>query len=476
MHKEKKIGIFNLLMPKRKLISESNLGIDIGAYHYSIEKQSKPIPDLVNTYTCVSYSWGNTREPNPLQQGYDMSGRAMTVLETAIRVLGNYKESSNKVKSSPAIWIDTFCVSPNEREKETCLRSMGAIYGNASKVLVVLLPSLSAVLKQVRENDKIDIETLPLFEQDDWAMRVWTYQEIVNSKALYFIAEGEHEMPVKGHDFFDAIAKSRDDFAIEKGYDLYDLRSKLPRLMSLESTLLDWRMGGYLGRSTYQVILSIECRKASQASDMVHAMIGAITSNLDSSKDILSLSLEESFMQACEDKNDFSFIYTTTRRSKIKGKFWRPVAEKLQVVFPYIDCTGEGQPGKIFPTHLQLDNVCKMSIGTAPEKKIASLIKFIGNVSVPRKNWTYFILELLRKRGFKGCGDFIQLEHGYFFSQEPIPDSKDIHVIVTKGVKYVFGAPGLLVKGNDTDIYRYCGVGFFFGHISKSNTVSINLS
>jgi hypothetical protein len=474
--KEEELGIFNLFTRQANLTSKSELDLDIGGRRWTILKQSKSIVDLADTYTCISYSWGTARKPNPLQLGREMSSRTIPVLETAIRVLENHDNSSNNTKSSPIIWIDTFCVSRYERDRKICLKNMGSIYANASKVLVVLSPSSADVLRQVRENDKINEKALHLLDKDDWAIRAWTYQEVVNSKLIYFISEGEQESPIKGHILFDAVSKCRGDFSEKKRYDIFDMLSLFPRLMSFESVLLDWKMGEYLKRSAYQVISSIGLRKAKQTSDLVQAMIGAITIDPFIDDGTHSLSQEEYFIQVCEEKNDFSFIYTTTKRSKIIGKAWRPNTEKLEVVFNDIHCNGEGQPGKLYPTYLQLDNVLKMSIGNAPEEKLKNLMKYIGYGNVSRNNRRNLILAWLKKGGFNGCGECIELEQGLFFSQEPIPDTDDLYAIISTGVKFaVIGSPGLLVKGTDTDVYHYCGPGVFFGNLKNQNTVSINV-
>jgi hypothetical protein len=66
---------------------------------------------------------------------------------------------------------------------------MGAIYAAASGVLAVLSPSASILLDKVRRDEAVGPAELRLLEADDWVIRAWTYQEMVNSKIISFVAE-----------------------------------------------------------------------------------------------------------------------------------------------------------------------------------------------------------------------------------------------------------------------------------------------
>lgn len=477
MHTENKLGVFNLLFPKKTETSESVMTMEIEDLHFTLERQSIPISDKKDSYICISYSWNSERVPHPFHKGYDMSGRTLPVLKTAIRALKKHKDSLLKTESDPSIWIDSFCIPSSGIEREPCLRSIGTIYGNALYVLVVLSPSSSTILKEVREKDKIETETIHLLEQDDWAMRAWTYQEIVNSRTTYFIAEGEFEAPVRGDYFFDAFVKAKDKLREKEGYDFVKMNAVYPALGNFESVILDWRMGGYQERSAYQVMSSIEVRKAAHPNDLIYAMIGAIKDKPSDNKNILPTSPEEYFIHVCESKKDFSFIYTTGERSTLKGQCWRPVAGQLQVVLPRISCTGEGQPGVLYPTHLQLDDVCVCAPEKTLKEKVEGWVKFynIGDGIAPVNKWPHLIVAWLKRSGFTGCGQCIELETGYFFPLKPILNPKDMYVIITTGVTFPFGAPAIIVEGNDTDVYSYSGVGVFFGRLSSKNKSSINV-
>jgi hypothetical protein len=68
---------------------------------------------------------------------------------------------------------------------------MGAVYAVARDVLVVLSPSAYDLLNKVRQGEVVGTEELLRLEEDDWIGRAWTYQEMVNSKAVTFVAEGK---------------------------------------------------------------------------------------------------------------------------------------------------------------------------------------------------------------------------------------------------------------------------------------------
>jgi hypothetical protein len=61
---------------------------------------------------------------------------------------------------------------------------MGAIYAAAREVLVVLSPSASDLLDNVRRGAGVGTEELLQLEKDDWIGRAWTYQEMVNSTTV----------------------------------------------------------------------------------------------------------------------------------------------------------------------------------------------------------------------------------------------------------------------------------------------------
>lgn len=418
-------------------------------------------------YTCVSFAWGEARIPNPLAPAFHMSARALPVLDTAIKAMGHITESGAPL----ALWMDTFCI-PNDAElKQLYLGRMGNIYAQAAQVLVVLSPNLQPLLQAIRNETAIPNEWLLLLNSDAWVTRGWTYQEIVNSGQLYLVAEGDEGAPIKGHVFFDAIAKA---IHSQVGYDAYTQQEQLPGLTAFEAVVLDWRIAEYTERSAYQVMTNMCYRKAEQPDGLIYGMIGCISGN-HPAIGAAGVAPAEQFMQTCEAKGDYSFIYSTAARSTDAYKTWRPADGTFRPVLPWLYCFGEGQVGKLLPDGLELQKMCLFAphtIATDVEENTVQIMRYNGEGPVGKP--LDHMLSCMRKIGFTGCGQAIELEKGYFFPQEQIDDLSDIQVLIATGIHWTFGAPGLLVKPLGNSTYQYQGVGVFAGQSGKGEeTVGI---
>jgi hypothetical protein len=78
------------------------------------------------------------------------------------------------------------------------------------------------------------------------------------------------------------------------------------------------------------------------------------------------------------------------------------------------------------------------------------------------------ILEVLRQAGFGGCGEHLELEGGYFFPQRESRTLDEAVPVVAAGVRWVHGAPGLLVSANAAGVHRCCDVGVFVGPVPRT--------
>ena len=222
------------------------------------------------------------------------------------------------------------------------MQNMGAIYGNASQVVVVLSKSSSVLLEQFHRSRRIDTATLLVLENDDWITRAWTYQEIVNSKSIHFIAEEGSEASVSGEELLNGVGQAIADYKKLKGFDSFKLRTLHPRLDSLEDVIADWKIADYLERTAYQVMSAMDRRVSEREDDQFYAMVGAITATPLYDQDGRSAYPAEYFMQICESKGDYSFIYSTAPESEISGKCWRPVISPIHAIFPW-HTSGKGQ-------------------------------------------------------------------------------------------------------------------------------------
>lgn len=423
------------------------------------------VPDAAEApvYTCISYAWGRGRIANPFDPGQSISDRALAVIEATIDSL-----------QPPALWIDSLCVPAAGPARAGCLQSMGAIFGAATQVAVVLSKSCSAALEQIQASGRMDPAALSVFENDDWVTRAWTYQEIANSRAVYFISEGGGGA-VEGQQLFNSLGQAISDYKKTEGVEAFEFSRRYPKVNDLEDTLADYMISNYLQRFAFQVMTAMNRRYSERADDYFNAMIGAITATPAESAPDLQLPAVERFMRACEAKGDYSFIYCVAPRSTAPGRGWRPLAGHIPAVLSW-HTYGDGQSGELFPTHLQLNNMCRMIPG-ALDADAAELVQWwlqAGGISAPSNDIAAAVLQRLRMIGFSGCGEHLEMVSGYFFPQSPLANSISSQVVVPAGVRWVRAGPGLLVTPDDANIHRFRDVGVFVGRVPQAgNPLSV---
>lgn len=437
-------------------------------------------------YTCISYSWGSGKVDNIFEGGQLMSYRTIPAIEAAIKASqvpehwgyalictppDKQKEAeklSAALKASQALWIDALCVPPRDPALSMCLQSMGAIYSTAAQVFAVLSEPCTKLLHKAHLKEHMNADDLSILDNDEWITRAWTYQEMANSKNTYFIAQNDDSVLILAQDFLNAISASTDNYADTEGFERAELTVRFSRLESLQVMMSEHSSAEFAGRSAYQVISAMHLRSAEREDDRIYAMIGTLTDLPSGDQNDATLYPAEYFMQVCEAKGDYSFIYCVAPRSTTQGKGWRPVTDKMQPVLSGLSVSGSGLKGYTKGTHLQLDNMCRMTPSRL--NSVASSIgSFLcGNIPVA-------ILKRLWQQGFTGCGEHIVLENGYFFPQSSFTRSKDLFVAASEDVQWTNGGPALLLRSNGTDINEFCDVGVFIGRLPNGGE-SINVA
>lgn len=439
-------------------------------------------------YTCISYAWGQDTTDNLLNNGQLMSVRTIPVIEATINVSQSLENWGNNVqfsyahdpqkeeegraaalKASQVFWIDALCVPPQDPARTACLRSMGEIYSSAWQVFVVLSELCADVFHQIRSTEHLDPDALFVLESDDWITRAWAYQEMVNSRAMYFIVPGDECALVSGLDFLNAVLTTTDDYRKAHGIDSFSWSEQHPRLDSLEELIADYRIANYTTRSAYQVMSAMQRRVVERPEDHFYAMIGALATSSQDSQDDESLQPSEYFMRVCERKGDYSFIYSTAPRSEVLGRRWRPIEGRFPPVQSGFLVFGDGLAGSHELTHLRLDNMFRLFPGTISPDGLKALRLFLqSNIDGLSPNGiAVAMLELLRRRGFSGYGECVELENGFFFPQSKLVRSDDVFVAISPDVQWTNGGPALLLRSNDTDINGFCDVGAFVGRVPK---------
>lgn len=444
------------------------------------------VPDGL-TYTCISYVWGQEKTENILDRGQLMSRRTIRVVEAAIRASQSLKGWANVqfenasakarvLNATHAYWIDALCTPAESEARTATLLSMGKIYSSASQVFVVLSSASAAVLHQIRDTGGLDARALSIIENDPWITRSWTYQEIVNSMASYFIVEDDESIVVSGVDFLNAILTATDDYRSVNGIDSIGWRLQHATLDSLECLIADYKIANYAERSAYQAMTAMSTRFSERSDDHFYSMIGAITKSAPEIQIDETTTSSEYFMKTCEEKGDYSFIYNTAPRNTNLGKRWRPIEGKFPPIVVELVIFGNGQPGKVNPTHIELTRMARLAIGPiGPEGLKATKAHLamvhrnrpVGSIYSAPSDIAAAILELIRAKGFSGTGRYVEVENGLFFPQAEFEPADDAFIALSTEVYWQGGGPGMLLRANATGVDDFCDVGVFFGRIPK---------
>jgi hypothetical protein len=431
-------------------------------YPETLEKTDIP------SYICISYSWGEGRTKNIFEDGQEMSDRTIPVIESAL-----------KASRSSAIWVDALCVPSESPDREACLLRMGEIYSAAEAVYVILSKACSEVFRQIRNANQLNAEALIALESDDWVERPWTYQESAN-RSINFIAEGDDgRVAVSDIDLLNVVQDSVDGYIAARKTNIYNFALQFPRVDYLQNLIASHNIEFDLGLSAYQVLSDMYRRYSDKTMGFFSALICAFSPvpvPLNSQTEALSHSAEY-FMQVCEAKDDYSFIYCVAPRSEVPGRRWRPVADHIPPLTTHLIIHGSGQTGSLEPTHLQLNNMSRMTPGVlnGESKKAVNFFVSGSTADLQSGDLVNLTLNRLRQLGFSGCGDYLELENGYFFPQSPFVRSEEHFVAISPDVIWTNGGPSLLLLSNGTDINCFCDVGVFVGSVSMAGGEVINV-
>jgi hypothetical protein len=415
----------------------------------------------VPEYTCISYIWGSGRASHPLDLGFDISDNTLPSLSAAI---------SNNL--GVAFWIDAFCIPADRQKKHATLESMGFIYSRAKQVVVVFSRSSFAAIEQMVKSDQLDDDQLEVLNRDEWVKSVWTYQEVVNSSKLICISADLPGSTVNGSDFLNRVGYSLHLHKKRHNLSAFDINDRFPNLSALEDLVADWMISGYLERSAMQVMAAMDLRVHRKPTHRLYAMIGAVSHKLARTSTYSTVvELAELFMSACEEKNDYSFIYSAAPRDTRSGKRWRPLPCALPAILPWISY-GSGQRAYTDSSgRFWLEDMITIPVQPSSQLVLSPTLKEIivlwTDYSGPVESDEYLVEHMfraLKRVGFKGSEEYMVLEDGLFF---PLHDVLSLgSVLVATGVRWPFGAPGLLVQDTGEGMAYVPGV--FVGPITVS--------
>lgn len=423
-------------------------------------------PSDLAEYICISFVWGSGRTFNPLHPAVEMSDHTIPAVTAAIR-------NRDPDLSVSKIWIDAFCMPIEPQAKRSTLESMGFIYSRARQVVVVLSNKAFAAIEEMGQVDPAKMsssatDVLDTLENDAWMRSVWTYQEVVNSNDLIFTGNGVTGRFIRGRHFLNRFGNYLEAWKRANGCNSFGFREKYPTLDAFQDVVLDWWMAGYQGRSALQVMSQMDRRHSAEPSNIFYAMIGAITNKPAWGGSYSSLeSIAESFMELCEEKGDYSFIYTSTERNKRSG--WRPAPKILRSALPW-HCRGVAQRGEKDPEGIRLKDIVILdkstSIAEEGRVQILGMVKSSdeGQSDAALAEKTYSTLCQL---GFAGSEAYIITTHGLFFPQWSIA-SVPLLLWASTSLAWNVFVPGMavfLVEGER----RYIP-GVYAGSIPKEGT------
>ncbi|KAN0087373.1 hypothetical protein V8E54_001061 [Elaphomyces granulatus] len=422
-------------------------------------------------FTCISYTWGQGREPSPFHPEFKVSDRTLPALETFIRHRSACKR----------IWIDAFCVPLEAHERASTLEFMGYIYSKAQEVVVVLSGAAFPVIESMTASSttaiQLDEAQLSVLEKEEWVSRAWTYQEAVNARALHITCDSENAFNtiVDGSHFLNCVGYSlsrMEGSAFEK-------RDRFPRLDAFEDLIADYFISGYEERSALRVMSSMDGRVQSRPEDHFYAMMGAISAAGPSSAGASEADPCEVFMTLCERKGDYSFIYSGALREEALGRRWRPVVGASPSILPWHGW-GSSQPGQADEDVLRLDGIIELRSGQLDEEAREYITQWLANLGFPTRSISWqqlyqYSFETLRRMGFLGSSKFIDTSSGIFFPFEEVDSQHLSSVLVTTKLRWVFGAPGLACYERKGGHGTYYTPGVFIGTVDSTAAHSVRL-
>nr|POF17813.1 hypothetical protein CFP56_13225 [Quercus suber] len=394
--------------------------------------------EIAIDFICVSYIWGPDRTSNPLTIGpKNISTNTIPALLAAMQAT-----------DVTAFWIDAFCIPTTQPSRAATLESMGYIYSLATQVRAVLSESSFHAVEQLSTTDRLSDEAMATLDADQWIQSVWTYQEVVNCRQLAFVCTVALGSVVEGSHFLNGIGYSVSQYMKRNSIDDHIFRKRFPSLDAFQDLIADWMLAGVQERAALVVMSNMDRRTWTEEQNYFYSMIGAISTAARRRSDIRERHLAETFMEVCERKGDFSFIYSAASRSTGSSQPWKPRVGLLPSVLS-THCYGELQPGHFDESgSLWLEQV--QVYRTAPlsqEAKdyISRWLQRNDLAKADEQKIAQAVYQALTGMDFKGNETAIPSTNGLFFPQISLSTIRtiDVKVTVSSTVRFTFGAPGI---------------------------------
>jgi hypothetical protein len=371
---------------------------------------------------------------------------------------------------------------------------MGFIYSAAISVIIVLQQSMWEIIESVSSKVSprpLSYEEMQTLEHDNWISRVWTYQELVNSRDAFFttLAPGVQGHAILAQRFFNCVG-FLGQWKRTSGKGQSAFLEEFHNLNTLEDTLADKEMGDYLDRSALRVLSNMALRKfdPQYPQNRLLACLGALTQDASWGPPSTTLAeLSEKLMSICESNGDYSFIYTSDIRSHTPGMRWRPSPFQPQSnepmhLIPVSNWHSCGtQNGHRDVRGFWLDNMVLLKSAEKIDGEAEKCLeRFVYGFEDPQRPGTItggtfrrkdgedeelsqVMLRFLRMIGFKGDREPQVCETGLFFSQFILNGRDSIEMYAASGIRWMFGSPGL-ARWKEGGEIMYCA-GVFTGTV-----------
>jgi hypothetical protein len=380
---------------------------------------------------------------------------------------------------------------------------MGFIYNAATSVVIVLQRPVWGVIEAASMEESpiaLTQQQMEVLERDTWISRVWTYQELMNGREEIFTTTN---LGVEGHfvpaeNFFDCIGFSLARWKAENKKTASDVLDVFPNLNTLEDTLVDTKMAQYLEWSALSVLSHMSWRNFDSKYPQNRLLAGLGVLTKDVSWGPPSTTVEEiagQLMSICEERNDYSFIFTADRRDETPGFRWRPDPKKGNTsvprpvhLIPILSWTsygipfGDTQKGRHDENGFWLQGMIHLKpssqLSDDAREFLETWLYGIKEREQPQIRRTNFfrredyedtkvdevMLKAIQRLGFTGCPEAQVCNTGLFFSQMALRGLHSVELFAAWSVQWVFGSPGL-ARWLEAGEMRYCA-GVFAG-ISK---------
>src|SRR6187402_614712 len=129
---------------------------------------------------------------------------------------------------------------------------MGFIYSAATSVIIVLKSPAWRIIQRASSTESpepLSSTDMSVLEADKWISRVWTYQELVNSRACYFTSplsspDTSSHVAVDAVQFFNYVGFSLSRWKTHTKKAESASLAAFPNLNTLEDTLADRQLSG----------------------------------------------------------------------------------------------------------------------------------------------------------------------------------------------------------------------------------------